>query len=229
MKFIFLFTLAILAVASTGGKVSASGKVCFSKEQKCCYKFKVGDSTVKSMKCYKPCQVKKCEKKCKDVCKPVCKKVPKTTVEKVCEMKSYYKTPKHCHHKKPSGKDDDDDDDDKDDDDDDDDKKHKKHHKKPKCAPVLCKKKVCHDKKVTKYVNSCVNKCEPCCKQECALVTVYKIIIKKTKVTTYVPKLSCGPIKVVGHAIAPKDYTSKKDLGTVVGAKVYKKPHCTKC
>jgi len=102
MKYILFFAFALFSIsaAAAGAKVSSKKDcpkpVCFYKKQKCCYNFKVGDTEIKRVKCYKPCKVKKCEQKCVDKCENVCKKVPKVSIKKECKDEEV--VTKDCHY-----------------------------------------------------------------------------------------------------------------------------------
>lgn len=70
-----------------------SKDVCFEKKQTCCYKHFVCDTKTKEVKYCKAVKSQKCEKKCEE---KKCIMVPKTTMKKKCKKETVYEERKDC-------------------------------------------------------------------------------------------------------------------------------------
>ena len=175
----FLAALLLIAVVPSSS-ASKYSDICFSKFQKCCYKYEsCGFVTKKVYKKY-DCSYKKCKTVCKPKCYfkfvkvpyKVCKIVPKKA--KICKVLKYY------HHGKPSFK--------------------------KSCKSTVYKKKVC----VTKYRLVKKKVCKKYCKKICKKIHATCVKIYYFSYAKFCPKLYCDKFIFKGKHEKPIDIIGKE-------------------
>ncbi len=186
MKSVILLVASLLAVIAAPAQAYAPADVCFTKSQKCCYKFKACDVVRKKVKLAPRCDFDKCKK----VCKPECTEVKATVPKKRCVDKKVFSHNQcekvcrnahgHYYYGKPECQD--------------------------ICTPQFENKRVCS----TKHVEVAKKVCKKECKKVCARV---KAICPKTQVfefAKFCPELKCEDFRFSGEHKEPAVVVSKE-------------------
>lgn len=173
-------SLLALIVVLTQARTPAD--VCFTKSQKCCFKFKLCGVVKKKARDTPRCDFDKCGPVCKPVCKLVKTKVPKqdcvdkkvfshNDCKQICH--GYYYGHQQCHEH---------------------------------CEPRYKTKRVCS----TKNVEVEKKECDKVCKKVCVRVKARCPKTKVLAFAKFCPELKCEEFKVSGEEEKPAAVVSKE-------------------